>query len=203
MLARFLARPLTQQRVFVIRERASLPGADDAHNDQHLIICWILDPGFDTRIPDTKLDEVFKMKIRPALWLCLASLTLAVTSGMAQEVSISQKPKLKGFTIVRPARDANGNLRSPADASANSALAVQSPIYQATDFSFGPTSVGKTQYIDAFQRGNFSLQGTDYHTVLNPHVLPPVHLVFPANEALAIPSGLFGSCGPLGIVNIN
>ena len=232
------------------------------------------------------------MKIRPALWLCLASLTLAVTSGMAQEVSISQKPKLKAFTIVRPARDANGNLRSPADASANSALAtfnyttvssrdgntysgamvgedpfssgpfttttvdtpiipliittksvafkvskggilsrikgfttfdptvadnaclsspnnvplalaVQSPIFQATDFSFGPTSVGTTQYIDAFQRGNFSLQGTDYHTVLNPHVLPPVHLVFPANEALAIPSGLFGSCGPLGIVNIN
>ena len=64
------------------------------------------------------------MKIRPALWLCLASLTLAVTSGMAQEVSISQKPKLKAFTIVRPARDANGNLRSPADASANSALAT-------------------------------------------------------------------------------
>src|SRR5438270_12095231 len=64
------------------------------------------------------------MKIRPALWLCLASLTLAVTSGMAQEVSISQKPKLKGFTIVRPARDANGNLRCPADASANSALAT-------------------------------------------------------------------------------
>src|SRR5438309_11603978 len=217
------------------------------------------------------------MKIRPALWWCLAFVMLAVTSGPAQEVSASQKPKLKGFTIVRPARDANGNLRSPADASANSALAtfnyttvssrdgntysgvmvgqdpfssgpfttttvdtpiipliittksvafkvskggilsrikgfttfdptvadnaclsspnnvpiglaVQSPIFQATDFSFGPTSVGTTQYIDAVQRGNFSLQCTDYHTVLNPHVLPPVHLVFPANEALAIPS---------------
>src|SRR5207237_8313878 len=83
------------------------------------------------------------------------------------------------------------------------ALALQSPILQAVDFNFRPTSVGTTQYIDAFQRCNFSLQGTDYHTVLNPHVLPPVHLVFPANEALAIPSGLFGSCGPLGIVNIN
>src|SRR5207244_12227213 len=58
MLARFLARPLAQQRVFVIRERASLPGADGAHDDQHLIICCILNPGFDTRIPDTKLDEV-------------------------------------------------------------------------------------------------------------------------------------------------
>ena len=232
------------------------------------------------------------MTIRPALWLCLASVMFAVTSGLAQEVSVSQKPKLKAFTIVSPARDANGNKLSPADASANSelatfnyttvssrdgntysgvmvgqdpfssgpfttttvdtpiipliittksvafkvskggilsrikgfttfdptvadnaclsapnnvplALAVQSPIFQATDFSFGPTSVGTTQYIDAFQRGNFSLQGTDYHTLLNPHVLPPVHLVFGANEALAIPSGLFGSCGPLGIVNIN
>src|SRR5437773_419645 len=231
------------------------------------------------------------MTIRPALWWCLASVMFTVT-GLAQEVSVSQKPKLKAFTIVNPARDANGNMLRPADASASSALAtfnyttvssrdgntysgvmvgqdpfssgpfttttvdtpiipliittksvafkvskggilsrikgfttfdptvadnaclsspnnvpiglaVQSPIFQATDFSFGPTSVGTTQYIDAFQRGNFSLQGTDYHTVLNPHMLPPVHLVFPANEALAIPSGLFGSCGPLGIVNIN
>src|SRR5207244_11756447 len=123
MLARFLARPLTQQRVFVIRERASLPGADDAHNDQHLIICCILNPGFDTRIPNTKLDEVFKMTIRPALWWCLASVMFTVT-GLAQEVSVSQKPKLKAFTIVNPARDANGNMLRPADASASSALAT-------------------------------------------------------------------------------
>jgi len=232
------------------------------------------------------------MKIRPALWLCLAFVVSAVTSGVAQEASASQKPKLRGFTIVSPARDANGSMLKPAEASANSALAtfnyttvstrdgntysgvmvgqdpfssgpftitavdtpivpliittksvafkisrggilsrikgfttfdptvaddaclkspndvpldvaLQSPIFQATDFSFGPTSVGTTQYIDAFQRGNFSLQGTDYHTLLSPRVLRPIHLVFPANEALAIPSGLFGACGPLGIVNIN
>src|SRR5438876_5605172 len=186
------------------------------------------------------------MTIRPALWWRLASVMFTVT-GLAQEVSVSQKPKLKAFTIVNPARDANGNMLRPADASASSALAtfnyttvssrdgntysgvmvgqdpfssgpfttttvdtpiipliittksvafkvskggilsrikgfttfdptaadnaclsspnnvpiglaVQSPIFQATDFSFGPTSVGTTQYIDAFQRGNFSLQ---------------------------------------------
>jgi hypothetical protein len=39
-----LARPLAEQRVFVIRERASLPGADDAYNDQPLIF-----PEFEPR----------------------------------------------------------------------------------------------------------------------------------------------------------
>jgi hypothetical protein len=231
------------------------------------------------------------MKIRSALSLCLAFLMFAVALGLAQG-SGSRKPALKAFSIVRPARDANGNMLSPAEASANSslptfnyttvstrdgntysgvmvgqdpfsggpftttavdtpivpliittksvafklskggilstikgfttfnptvadhaclkspndiplALFLQSPILRATSFSFGPTSVGTTQYVDAFQRGNFSLQDTGYHTLLHPHVLPPVHLVFSANQALAIPSGLFGSCGPLGIVNIN
>jgi len=64
------------------------------------------------------------MKIRPALWLCLAFVVSAVTSGVAQEASASQKPKLRGFTIVSPARDANGSMLKPAAASANSALAT-------------------------------------------------------------------------------
>src|SRR5439155_6909110 len=84
------------------------------------------------------------------------------------------------FTTFDPTVADNACLSSPNNVPI--ALAVQSPIFQATDFSFGPTSVGTTQYIDAFQRGSFSLQGTDYHTLLNPHVLPPVHLVFPAKR---------------------
>src|SRR5215467_4683821 len=66
--------------------------------------------------------QVFKMKIRPALWWCLASAMFTVTSGLAREYPLRKKPKLKAFAIVSPARDANGNKLSPADASANSAL---------------------------------------------------------------------------------
>jgi hypothetical protein len=81
----------------------------------------------------------------------------------------------------------------------------QSPIFQPSNFKFGHTSVGKTQYVDAFQRGNFwqSLAGTNYHTFVSPQTLAPVTVNLAANDALAIPPSLFGSCGPLGIVNIN
>lgn len=84
-------------------------------------------------------------------------------------------------------------------------LFEQSPIFQAVSFKFGKTLVGTTQYLDAFQRGNFwnSVSGTDYHTLVNPVVLQPVVLNIAANEGLAIPASLFGSCGPLGVVNIN
>src|SRR5438445_626291 len=73
------------------------------------------------------------------------------------------------------------------------------------NLKFGHTFVGKTQYIDAFQRGNFwqFVAGTNYHTLVSPHTLAQVSLNLAANDALAIPPSLFGSCGPLGIVNIN
>jgi len=84
-------------------------------------------------------------------------------------------------------------------------LTQQSPIFQAVDFTFGSTDVGTTQYIDAFQRANFwqFVNATDYHTLLNPVVLTPIAVNISANDGLAIPPGLLGSCGPLGIVNIN
>jgi hypothetical protein len=49
-------------------------------------------------------------------------------------------------------------------------LMAQSPIFQSEPFQFGPTAIGTTQYIDAFQRGNFwqFVGGTGYHTLLNP-----------------------------------
>jgi len=85
------------------------------------------------------------------------------------------------------------------------ALFRQSPIFKSTNFKFGPTAVGNTQYLDAFQRANFwqFVSGTDYHTLVRPQTIHPLSLNLPANEALAIPPGLFGSCGSLGIVNIN
>jgi hypothetical protein len=81
----------------------------------------------------------------------------------------------------------------------------QSPIFQPANFSFGHTGVGNTQYLDAFQRGNFwqLVGGTDYHTLVNATVLDPITINISANDGLAIPASLFGSCGALGIVNIN
>jgi len=85
-------------------------------------------------------------------------------------------------------------------------LAQQSPIFQANNFKFGHTAVGKTQYLDAYQRANFwqSVQGTNYHTLLSPvKTLAPISLDLSGNNSLAISAALFGSCGPLGIVDIN
>ncbi len=78
-------------------------------------------------------------------------------------------------------------------------------MFQATNFSFGGTSVGDTQYIDAFQRANFwqLVGGTDYHTLANPVLYQPISLNIQPGKGLGIPSSLSGSCGPLGIVDIN
>jgi hypothetical protein len=109
----------------------------------------------------------------------------------------------KGSTTFDPTAADTACLSAPNDVPLS--LFQESPIFQPTTFRFGHTSVGDTQYTDAFQRGNFwkFVSGTDYHTLVNPVLFQPVTLNVAANEGLAIPSTLFGSCGPLGIVNIN
>jgi hypothetical protein len=85
-------------------------------------------------------------------------------------------------------------------------LFLDSPIFQPTTFTFGGTNVGRTQYVDAYQRANFwqSVAGTNYHTLVNPDTrIAPIHLDIAANQGLAIPPSLFGSCGSLTIVNIS
>jgi hypothetical protein len=108
-----------------------------------------------------------------------------------------------GTTTFDPTVADNACLNAPNDIPL--VVFQQSPIFQSRSFSFGRTNVGNTQYVDAFQRGNFwqFVSGTDYHTLVNPVLLRPVKITIAANEGLAIPASLFGSCGPLGIVNIN
>src|SRR5215469_11677714 len=59
-----------------------------------------------------------------------------------------------------------------------------SPIFNSgIDFVQGGVDLGNTQYIDAFQRGNFwtdVLTNSNYHVLLNPVVLPTVTLAAPA-----------------------
>jgi len=82
-------------------------------------------------------------------------------------------------------------------------LFMQSPLIQRTDFNFGGTDVGSAQYIDAFQRASFWTQiGSGYHVKLDPvRVLPSIVIDVPNDRGLSL--GIFGSCAPLGIFDIN
>ncbi|HET9308116.1 MAG TPA: hypothetical protein VFO46_19010 [Candidatus Sulfotelmatobacter sp.] len=107
---------------------------------------------------------------------------------------------VKGSTTFDPTSPDNACLSAPNNVPET--LFQQSPIFQNNDFVFGATDVGSTQYLDAFQRANFwqFVQGTDYHTLVNPVMLPPITLNISIAKALAIPPSLFGSCGSLGII---
>jgi hypothetical protein len=63
---------------------------------------------------------------------------------------------------------------------------VASPIFKTLDFTSGGTDMGTTQYIDAFQRGNFwgtVSTHTGYHLLLgNPRMLPVLTLNVPAAD---------------------
>ncbi len=93
-----------------------------------------------------------------------------------------------------------------------SKLLYDSPIFQRTNFSFGGVSLGYTQYIDAFTRGNFygALGGDpdNYHVLFEPvSITRPVVIDVPANEGLAITNGLLlgppAFCAPVQILDIN
>ncbi len=91
-------------------------------------------------------------------------------------------------------------------------LIAESPLFEPAPFTFGGTSVGNTQYVDAFQRANFwSALGANqdrYHTLLSPvHVLDPITVDVPPSYGLAITNPLLlGSsttCVPLGLIDGN
>ena len=130
----------------------------------------------------------------PIIPVILITNTIAVASPNGK--ILTTKP---GVTVFDPTVADDACLTSPNDVPVT--LMVQSPIFQPNAFTFGPTAVGDTQYLDAFQRGNFwqFVGGTGYHTLLNPHVLPAVTINLPGKLGLA---GRFGgTCGPLAIVN--
>ncbi len=84
---------------------------------------------------------------------------------------------------------------------------IASPIFQkSVDWVQGGTDLGKTQYIDAYQRGNFwtdVMTNTNYHVALGkPTVLPTITVNVPTNQGTTGTSS-FGPPGTLGIVSIN
>jgi hypothetical protein len=84
---------------------------------------------------------------------------------------------------------------------------LASPIFQSSiDYVQGGTDIGKTQYEDAFQRGNFwtdVMTNTDYHILLGtPTVLPELTINVPAAQGTTGTSQ-FGPPGTLGIASFN
>lgn len=114
-----------------------------------------------------------------------------------------------GDTLVDPAAPDNTCLSAPNNVPAR--LLRQSPLFTPTSFNFGPTYVGTTQYIDAFQRANFlyASEGvaSSYHLLFDP-VEPrePIVIDVPAEVGLAVTNPLFfgppAICAPLAIIDI-
>jgi hypothetical protein len=82
---------------------------------------------------------------------------------------------------------------------------TNSPLFNALPWSFGGTSIGTGQYVDAFRRAEFWNStkpggvNPGYHVKLSPTVLAAVTVRVPAADgALAA-----GTCGPLGVVEVN
>ena len=87
-------------------------------------------------------------------------------------------------------------------------LVQQSPLILPATFNFGGTTVGTTQYVDAFQRANFwAVEDRNlFHTNLNPvKTLKAVVIDVPAANGLALSTKAFGPpdfCSDLGIIDI-
>jgi hypothetical protein len=87
-------------------------------------------------------------------------------------------------------------------------LTQNSPIFAPIDISMGGVDIGVSQYLDAFQRGNFwtevSMTGDSYHTTLSPvTALSAVTVTVPAADGAVFSTVSFGGCGGIiGVMNI-
>ncbi len=82
---------------------------------------------------------------------------------------------------------------------------MASPVFTSHPFSFGGTSVGSTQYVDAYQRANFwnyvkpGAVNPGYHVLLRKNTIPAQTVTVPSSAA-AVGTA---KCGKLGAVEIN
>ena len=98
-------------------------------------------------------------------------------------------------------------------------LTEQSPLFNDVTYKLGSTTVGNTQYIDAFMRGNFwgevSATGANYHTLMGITPMPSQTVTIASGNAGTTNGAVFsfsGLCGTntgnvnppnaLGVVNI-
>lgn len=128
--------------------------------------------------------------------------TNLIGTSVASDGTISTTPGVTNLdpTVTTPCLTAPNNVPLR--------LYQQSPIIQKTNFNFGGTEIGVTQYEDAFQQANFweYTKGKDYHMFLHPvTTTKPVYVNVPAADGLALATTALGGdfCAPLGIVDIN
>jgi len=104
---------------------------------------------------------------------------------------------------------ANGNALSPAvnacgDTATPLARVTNSPIFKNAAYTVGTTSVGTTQYVDAYQRANFwntvRVSAPNYHVLLGPVTQKAVQTI---NVPAAQGTTQVGPCAKIGTVNIN
>ena len=132
------------------------------------------------------------------------------------QVGVSVNPKTgivttkPGLTTFNPSIADTACLTAPNNVPTT--LFEESPILQPATFDFGGTIVGRTQYTDAFQRGNFwkalGSNVSKYHVLLNAEFLDPITIDVPAVYGTTLtPAFVLAAlgpppdCGPLGIVD--
>ena len=139
--------------------------------------------------------------------LIIKTKTIAVSFDSTTGI-VTTKP---GATTFDPTAADNACLTAPNNIP--SKLFQESPILNPATFNFGGTIVGRTQYSDAFQRGNFwealGSNVSKYHVLLNPKFLDPIVINVPAVYGTVLtPAFVFANfgpppdCGNLGIVDI-
>lgn len=83
------------------------------------------------------------------------------------------------------------------------ALTKASPVYQKHAYTLGGTSIGTTQFVDAFQRANFwkfvSTTSPNYHVLLSTTTAARKVLTVPSWAGFTVP----GPCSPIGEVDIS
>jgi hypothetical protein len=133
--------------------------------------------------------------------------TIAVSADKTTGI-ITTKP---GLTTFDPTAADTACLTAPNNIPTK--LFDESPILNPATFTFGGTVVGRTEYSDAFQRGNFwkalGSSVSKYHVLLNPKFLDPITInvptVYGTTYTPAFVAAIFGpppDCGTLGVVDI-
>ncbi len=155
--------------------------------------------GANPRTRGTAAQVTVKAQLIPVV-LRFHSIGLGIDLGTGA-IATTSGDRVSDPTIADPACLAGG-------ANVPLALMRQSPIFRNADFNFGGTDVGTTQYIDAFQRGNFwsVIDRENYHILLERELLVPIIVDVPASSGVSLDPGAVtqaAMCGPQGLVDIN
>jgi hypothetical protein len=181
-----------------------------------------LGPGYSTVIPATRIappesaTAKFHALVNPAPLPSFGYTLLAYDGNMYSGSIIGRNPLNRGKTtttiptqLVPLVITINGVVYDPTKPDAcvtgnptDISIIANSPIFTNNAWTMNGVSMGTTQYIDAFQRAEFGLQGTPYHLILQESQL--------ASQALSFPSGTNnprtcanGQAGSVGVVDIN